>query len=553
MSSETLANHSGLSRRAVLTGAAAGMTAFLALPKSLRAQDVSTLRVAVTDLTGEILDPMMEVRSQALNINLIMFDSILEIGPANELVPGLAESWEVDDEGTVWSFKLREGVEFHGGYGEVTAEDAVYSMERWMHPDVASSAAAPLRQAVESVTATGKYTFEVRTNGRRPTFPYLLSPHETVTGIVLSKTQLLEAGEDFQAQTRLLNERPIGSGAYAFESRQRGRSLTVAAVDNHWRVNPEIRRIEFLIVPDLSTQYLMLQSGEIDMMQPSPDQAAQAEAADGISVYTIANSSDYAINVYGAHEEPALSLPTSDPRVRKAISLAIDRQTIIDSIMGGYAGNPIAPWGLARAADGVVAEGLQPWLDEVATYDPEQAKALLAEAGYPDGFTIAMRDSTRTVYFPNPAEVSLAIAAQLAAIGIRIEYTTQEYTTLRPYLVESQADPYISGQLVPSPGTARFTAEAHLRIFFTQGGATRLLNDDTFDELVTQLGSAMDPADREEFAMEAIRIMADSWVSIPVLSAGTLYAASDRVVGAWHERSDWPYLSRQIELLKLAT
>lgn len=551
MSSRIGNYRSGLSRRAFLASGAAGMT-LLALPKSLRAQDVPTLRIALAGLTGEVLDPMMEVRGQVSEINLIMFDSLLELGPENELIPGLAESWGVDDSGTLWRFKLREGAQFHHGYGEVTAEDVVYSLNRWRHPDVGSSGGRPIREAVESVTQTGDYTFEVRTNGARPTFPYMLSPHESVTGIVLSKKQLLEAGEDFDAQTRLLNEGPIGSGPYQYEARQRGRSLTLRAFEDHWRIVPEIKRVELLIVPDPSTQFLMLQSGEVDMMQPSPDQAAQVQASAGMTLYTIPNSADYGLNIYGAYTANGEGLPGGDPRVRKAMSLAINRVAIGEALMGGFARAPSAPWGLAPSADGLRPEAFQPWMAEVARYDPAEAKALLAEAGFPDGFTIAMRDSTRATGFPDPANVSLAIAQQLAEIGVRVEYTTQEYTTLRPYLVDTQDDPYIAGQLTVATNTPRFTTEAFLRVFYAQAGVSRLIDDPRFEELVDLIGKTMDVTEREGLVTEAMQIVAASWITIPVLSADTLFAINDGIIAEWPQRENLPYLSRQIERLKLA-
>ncbi|WP_417207697.1 ABC transporter substrate-binding protein [Antarctobacter sp.] len=542
---------SGISRRAFLAGTAAGTTALLTLPKGLRAQEERTLRIAVTGLTGEVMDPMMEVRGQVSDISMIMFDSLLEIGPDNALVPGLAESWEVDDSGTVWTLKLREGALFHGGYGEVTAEDAVYSLERWMHPDVASSGASALRNAIKSVAQTGTYTLEITTNGARPTFPYMISPHESVTGIVLSKKQLLEAGEDFEAQTRLLNEGPIGSGPYQFESHRRGRSLTIAAFDGHWRAKPEARRVEFLIVPDLSTQFLMLQSGEIDVMQPDPDQAAQLRDMDGFVLATVPNSADLALNIYGTFTPAGQEMATSDPRVRKAISLAINRQAIGESLMSGFARAPGAPWGLAAKADGLLPEAFEPWMEEAAIYDPEQAKALMAEAGYPDGFTVAVRDSVRAASFPNPSVVALAVAQQLAEVGIKVEYTTQEYTTIRPYFVEKQDDAYIAGQLAAATNTPRFTSEAYLRVFYAQAGVSRLLKDDRFEALVAMIGKTMNTAEREAMVTEAMQILHQSWVTVPVLAADTLFAVNDAVVADWPQRDTWPFLSRQIELLKL--
>ncbi|WP_417725142.1 ABC transporter substrate-binding protein [Salipiger sp.] len=543
---------SGISRRAFIAGTA-GIAATATLPGRVFARETGTLRIGQIALGGENLDPTIEVRSTVSHIHLMLYDCLFEIGPDSELIPGLAESHTVDESGTVWTFKLREGVQFHGGYGEVTAEDAVFSINRWMQPEVASSGRTALVDAVKDMRVIDRYTFEISTGTVKASLPYLFSPHESATGIVFSRKYLLEeGGESFDEQTRLMNKLPIGSGPYQFVSRTRGQGMTFEAVDNHWRVSPEVRRVEWVLIPDPSTQLVMLQSGELDLVELDPDRVRQIEGAQDTSIYTFPGGLDYGIMIYFSFSDAAKSVPTSDVRVRHALSKAIDRKTIIDTLMHGFAKLPLAPWGVAPTADAVDLAASKPWADELATYDPEGAKALLAEAGYTDGLTLSMKLANRNGALPNTIEVTLAIVAQWAKIGVKVDIETIEYTTLRPYLNGDPDDPYIAGALVPFSNQPRFTSENFMIPWLKSGvKKTYLLDDPKLNALIEDIGQEPDAARRTALGTEAWDIVRDGWTSIHVLMADTLYGADNRSIASWQTRPGWAFLSRQIETIKV--
>src|SRR5690606_27129834 len=115
-------------------------------------------------------------KSDVLNLLLPMYDTLLEIAPDGSLAPGLVAEWSVDDDGVTWTFKLRKGVQFHDGWGELTAADVLYSLERWTHPKSTVTESEALRQKIRDIVVVDDYTFQIITNGPQVDILYLLSP-----------------------------------------------------------------------------------------------------------------------------------------------------------------------------------------------------------------------------------------------------------------------------------------------------------------------------------------------------------------------------------------
>lgn len=254
------------------------------------------LRVAVGSFSLEQLDPTHEAGTAVADLQLLMYDTILEIGENSEIAPGLAATWSTKPDGVTWTFHLRPGVQFHGGYGELTAEDVKFSLERWMNPKGTHTELGLIRSIVSAVNVVDKYTFEIVTNGPQPDLPYSLAPHQSPIGIVWSKKHLTEkGGDDFDAQSEALNSHPIGSGPYEFVSRTRGQRITYQATNNHWRVRPYIQRVEYMLIPEGSTRVAMLRSGEVDLIPLDADRAAEISASEDLEIRAISEAIGYMI------------------------------------------------------------------------------------------------------------------------------------------------------------------------------------------------------------------------------------------------------------------
>lgn len=512
------------------------------------------LRAAMASFGSEQMDPASETRHAVFEIWLMVYENLIEIGEDNALVPGLAESWSVDSTGLIWTFVLRKGVQFHKGWGEMTADDAVFSLERWMNPKAVASSRPMLMATIDKVVKTGDYSFEIHTKSVAASLPYLLSPHEATTGLVFSKKYLLEeGGEAFEDQNALLNKEPIGTGPYQLVERRRGESLLFEAVADHWRAKPEMKEVELLLVPDASTQTAMLQSGDVDLISIDFDRAATLQGDPNIAIHEFKNSIDFGLLFYATYGTPATGTPLADVRVRQALSKSIDRQTIIDALLGGNANLPSVPWGISPSGDGINPEDFKDWADDLATYDLDGAKALLAEAGYPDGFEGARLYLT---HFPgslsNAQQVVLAMSQMWSKIGIKVNIELMDYPNLRPRMIGDPNSDLIAPSIVPFSSAPRFTPTTWLAIWYRfqalDANKTQFTNDPELiaqvEETINLLSSELDAELRRNAIVKMMSTLNDQWLSVPVLTSSVLIAVNAQSIKGMVTRSVWPSLGR---------
>lgn len=513
-----------------------------------------TLRVAVADFGSESLDPAMEGRSTTLNQTLQMWDTLLEIGPDGGLAPGVAEDWEVSDDGLTWTFYLREGIEFHDGWGELTAEDVKFSIERFMNEKAVASAASLWRDAVDTITVVDPYTVEIKTKAVSVTLPYFASPHQSEGGIIFSSRYLLEeAGEDFDAQTALLNEHPIGSGPFEFVSHTLGDSMVFAAVEDHWRATPRISELEIILVPEPATQLAMLQSGEADVITISGDQISQVEEA-GMEVRSIERALSVGVLFPGTYRPPAGGLPTADPTVRRALSYAIDREAILESVLQGQGTLPTTPYVTLPSTLDIDESAYSDWAQETATFDPDLARELLADAGYADGFSgVPMHLFARpgTAFLPDLGEI---IAAQWAEVGAEFELVATDYDQYRDHLSRAPIDDaYNAAAPAPFSSGPRFDGVVALDSYWLfEEGNVQLLQDPELDALIQQARSETDDELRRDLVTQAFTIANDSWVVLSLFDMNALFAVNPDVVGEWQVYPGYAVLGRTYETIQAA-
>ncbi len=333
----------------------------------------------------------------------------------------LAEKWEVSKDAKSWTFYLRKGIQWQDGYGEFTAEDVKYSAQRYAGKDSVASRAAMFRD-VESFDIPNPYQITFRFKSPQASMIYGLTDALPYFMIV-SKKYFETVGDDKAAL------RPVGTGPWRLVEHKLGDHMTFEAVDNHWRQTPYFKTLTVKIVPEASTRIAQIKTGEADIVDLSL--ALKKEAVkSGIEVRQFAGSSSATIKLPG---QTATTWPNYDPtvpwvdaqnpdralKVRKAMNLAINRQAIVDTILGGE-GTPLA--------NNLVVPGT-PWSDPAwkpYPYDLDQAKALMKEAGYPDGFKITMWLFT----LPGKQEMidyAQAVGNYWEQIGIKVSYEVAEY------------------------------------------------------------------------------------------------------------------------------
>jgi peptide/nickel transport system substrate-binding protein len=542
-------------RRALIAGTLAVALVVSAVACSKNSQDEATgdsLKIALSDFGNERMDPVMEGRSATLQNLLPMYDTILEIGEGAKIVPGLATDWQVAPDNVTWTFHLRKGVQFHDGWGELTADDVKFSLERWANEDGANAEFEVLNQAVDHVEVVDPYTFKIITRGPRSDLPLLLSPHQSAAGIVFSKKYLTEkGGNDFEAQSKVMEEKPIGSGPYKFVSHSRGNSIVYEAVDNHWRVTPSVKRIEYLLVPERATQEAMLMSGEADIVGVSGDMLTRVQDA-GYEIRKIPGSLSVGFVVPGTYRDAAKGRPAADVRVRQAMSLALDRKAIMDATVGSdNAQLPTTPYGTTEVTEDLDLKRLSEDATQDQKYDPDEAKRLLAEAGYPNGVDIGPLDAFErpgVVELPKLAEI---VAGEWAKVGIKTTIRAQDYDNYRPHFVDPDInDPYNAAIPATFSGAPRFDAATTASTWFSYDArACQLLKDATLDKEITELTSIIDPAERMQKATDVFQKAHEQFVIIPLFLADSTYGVNAKTVGKWQTYEGFPFFGRILETI----
>ncbi len=328
--------------------------------------------------------------------------------------PDLAVSWKAIDD-TTWEFNLRKGVKFHDG-SEFTAEDVVFSIKRIPNvPNNPGTYAGNLR-SITDVKAAGPYKIIIKTDKPNPVLPTQL--HNVS---IVSKQQVTGASTaDFSS-----GKVAVGTGPYKFVEYVPGDRLVLERFDGYWGTLPAFKRVVFKIVSNDAARVAALLAGDADLIDfVPPTEVAHLTQNKNIKLFkrpadriiffhmdSIRDNTPYVKKLDGS---PLIPNPLKDPRVRKALSLAINRQAICSRVMEG----------LAEPESQLVPSG---WFGhspnlKVDPYDPARAKQLLAEAGYPDGFAMTVHGPNDR--YVNDYKICQAVAQMFARIGIKVQVET---------------------------------------------------------------------------------------------------------------------------------
>ena len=448
----------------------------------------NTIRWDVSDWTT--LDPAYLTLQQESAIGMNLFSGLVGFAPGTtEIVPDLAESWEISDDGLTYTFALRTDAEFHHGYGPVTAHDVVYSYERILDPETAAPLAANY-QIIETVEAVDDHT--VRITIERPYAPFLLLlvPYKA-TGIV-PQAAVEEHGDDFGLH-------PVGTGPFEWvEGDPRG-TIVLQAFDAYHHGRSEVDRLEFVHIPENSVAYAAFDAGDLDMVKVrDADALARFERDPDVQVATsVGTNLNYLIL------NPNTP-PFDDVRVRRAIQHAIDKDLILETVLEG----------IAVDATGPVPQSANFYHGDVERYpyDPELAASLLAEAGYPDGFSV-----TLYTYIGGPAvPVMTVVQDMLRMVGVNVE--------LRALEIADWSQTVRSSEI---PGTyMRITrsGDPHEYVFsmlhsssIPQNNYGRYANPE-LDALIDEAGQITDDAERARLYEEIQTLVVDEAVNAWIFS-----------------------------------
>ena len=379
--------------------------ALLALPLAAPAADLSIA------LGGDVtsMDPHFHNLTPNNNVGAHVFDTLVMKDAAGKIKPGLAESWRAVDDLT-WEFKLRKGVRFHDG-SNFTAADVVFSLDRI--PNVPNSP-SPFTTYTKQITE--KIVVDPWTLRLKSATPYPQMPGDMSTVLVVSSRAAANATtDDFNT-----GKATIGTGPFKFVRWQKGDRIELARNDHWWGPKPAWDKVTFRIITSDPTRVASLLAGEVRAIENVPtNDLAKLSTNKDLSIYrtvsvrlmylhldTARDRTPFATDKAG---KPLEKNPLKDLRVRRALSKAINRQALVERVMEGA----------AVATGQLMPEkffGYTPALKTEA-YDPEGARKLLAEAGYPEGFGLTLHAPNNR--YVNDEQVAQVIAQMLARIGIQ--------------------------------------------------------------------------------------------------------------------------------------
>lgn len=472
------------------------------------AQQTPTGIVVVQGAGPRDLDPHVDETAAVQDIYRHIFESLVQLDANGVVQPWLAETWEQIDD-TTMRFHLREGVHFHNG-DAFTAETVKFNVERIRDPEVASTKTARLALLKEA-RVVDTYTVDLITT---EPFPLLLTylPALYMTSEAFVRANTLD----------VVKQTPVGTGAFRFVSWRPDQYVELERFDGYWGAMPSFERLTFRIVPEASTRVAALLSGQADLVVNIPPLLApQIQRAQGFSVVEGPMGLGMILELNSMAPGPL-----QDVRVRRALNHAIDMDAIISSVLGGY----------AHPLEGQLADestfGYNPDV-RAFEYDPDLARQLLAEAGYPDGFDIVL--NTPQGRYPNDRETAEAIAGQWREIGINTEVRVLEWGTfLEGLKLKEQSE---GAWQIGWYWTPAFDASTSLA-WFSRNGVYNIWDTPAeFDELLQSAAVTVDPAVRLPALMGAIKIMNEDAAGVFLHEPTKLYGVSNSLQN-WQPRAD---------------
>jgi len=427
-----------------------------------------TLRVALSIFPNSVYIPLTDERN-ADNAGSQLYDSLVFLDREGDIQPALAESWDISEDGTEYTFHLREGITFHNGE-PFTADDVIAT---WEYGKGEQSKWKDKYEVAVTVEKIDDYTVKLATDGPNP----LLLPIIHDYWAIVPNEYMDEVGVDgFQ-------EHPIGTGPFMFEEWVRGDHITYKANPDYWQEGyPKIETLIFRPIPESATRAAAIQTGEIDIVgRLTAEEAKSLLGVEGVKVikYPVTRIYYIAFN----NLTTGVDQPTMDPKVRQAMNYAVDVDAIIGALFDGF-GEPAAGY--------VASSELGYGAVEPFGYDPEKARELLVEAGYPDGFSMDMACPAGA--YSHFEEVCEAVGGYLGEVGINVTLEIMESGQYWDLEANKELPPLFGDSW------STISGEAYRRLMGALGGwdaSYSSWSDPTIDEYLRKIETTMDREDRK--------------------------------------------------------
>jgi peptide/nickel transport system substrate-binding protein len=479
--------------------------ALVALTLGLGMAGPATAQPAGTLVVGLVAEPVNLDPAQVTDLNSnrvgrrIVETLVTFPDESTQIVPGLAESWTVSKDGLRYTFKLRQGISFHDG-APLDAEAVKFSIERQINPEHPFNKLGKYPFAnyffgnVKAVEVIAPSTVEFVLKEPRASFLAILTAG---AASIVSPTAVKKLGVDYALQ-------PVGTGPFRYVAWDRGQRVVLEKNATYWKYPVKVERVIYRPIVEDQARLTELLTGALDLIVGTPpDFVAQLENNPKVTLLRQVGAHVWYLGINNQKK------PFDDKRVRQALNYAVNKEAIVRDVLkgtGSMSAGPVLPgtWGAAA--------GLKPY-----PYDPERAKKLLAEAGYPSGFTTSMWVPESGSGMQSPVAMATVMQSNLKAVGVNVTLQTFEWgafiAKLRSREQELFALSWMAGNEDPDMVMYPLLHSSQ----WTPGGPNRALyKNDKFDELLHQARLTTDQAKRAELYRQAQRILADDppWIFV---------------------------------------
>ena len=472
-----------------LSPLALGVSAAALLAGAAMAKDDLTIAI---QLEPPHLDP---TSAAAGAIDSVLYSNVFEgltrFDSAGAVIPGLAKSWKISEDGLTYTFTLNENVTFHDGT-TMDAEDVKFSLDR-IGADDSANAQKALYSAISEVNVVDPTTVEIKLSEANGNMLFNLAWGDAV----------IVAPESIEG----IKQTPIGTGAFKFDSWTQGDKIELSRNESYWGTPAVLTNATFKFISDPTAALGAMMAEDIDVFSgfPAPENLPQFEADPRFQVLVGSTEGETILSTN--NKMP----PFDNVKVREALAHAIDRQSIIDGAMFGY-GTPIGTHFAPHNPAYVNLTGM-------STYDPEKAKALLAEAGFADGFET-------TLFLPPPSYARRGgeiIASQLAEVGIKAEITNVEWAQWLESVFKGKN---FGLTIVSHTEPMDIGIYANPEYYFQY-------DNPAFQELMTTLNTTTDPEARKALLGDAQKMISGDYVNGYLFQLAALSVAKAGVQGLW--------------------
>ena len=454
------------------------------------------INVAIPQDLDDSLDPHMAVAAGTREVNFNIFEGLVKADSDGNIVEAVAEKVEVLNDGTVYAFTVREGVKFHNGE-EVTADDVVFSISRCagMLDDNYYAASGTL-SGVESVKKTGERTVEITLKAANAEF---------LACLATTNAAIIPANYEDQATA------PVGTGPFKFVSRSPQENFIIERFDDYWGEKAKLQKVNYLII-ESGSWVMSLKSGAIDMVaHMTADQVKSVE-----DQYVIEKDTMKLVQaMYLNHSFE----PFSDVRVRQALCYAVDKQAVIDFVCDG---NGVA---IGSSMFPAFSKYYVEELTDYYTVDIEKAKALLAEAGYADGFEFTI---TVPSNYPQHVQAGEVIAEMLKQIGVTAHIKQVEWAT---WTGDTYANRNFEATVVGFDAST-LTASSLLQRWVSDYGKNMInFNSPTYDELYAKAVVCADVDEQTALFKQMLTILTEEAANVYIQDMYDMVAVNPYLTG----------------------